>query len=1159
MRKAVLTLIALAIVLAVVVPCGAANYYQLAAWRNVAAQQNAQGDEPGGAGNYVMRVFVIDELGRPVKGARAWGYGNYFGDWKYSWLLTDERGQVDLDFAQQGNPCKVWVTDNVDGAPSTSDETPFFYNHDNHRSYYIIFVKRSAPGPLSIFDTSWCGDLVNQIHDCPRTASHSFVTPLCTVPPAFPHVRPYYTGNRTLGGTFYSVGQTFVANGDRAVTMCCEPYLGEGAFFRWSGQIFEGGPDGPPMGPMVNLRAQYITGDNRYILSYPLDQCALKPGNAYYVRFTATDGAPMGAWEITNHTLGDNGAWYDVDVYPNGQLYENDLPASYSVPRDLQAIVVTMNSNISSAGTVTGTITNADAGGGENDKIQEAVVTLNPGGKTIVTGKAGTYKSYNVAPGTYTMTVSAAGYQTQVVPGQVVTTGGTLTTDFALLKDPGAVDVTVVSASSGPILPGASGIPVTVTARNVDPTRDVFVDRAVPTFWLSGVDRSSYFTVAANAGNPTVIHAGETKTFSFTASCSPSTPTGTYAIQGKVYAFLNLQPNGSFEQDADILDYQGPSQWDWKSDDPVGVAVVSCQQTQAYKPVFATPWSTATRATYSCIQKWSTTGTSAKKQGVKIYLPTNGGAQMRLEVRLKAGAAEQYMSFTKGIPDAGYGGSNWKYYWSANTWYRIDATMDSATHRFSVDITPLVTGGTTAHVEGVPTASADSQFVWGQMSTDGTEEMQTREVHAQLLDATNAVLWSNDWLAVNGVLPTSSGWQKESGGVGSPWETMIQGVPWARSSWFHVNSAEKKEGARALDVYCAPVGGADSHLIMISTGSDVLKPRMAVKPSTTYKVSYWYKQGHYLPSPGYLRTWWENFDAGGNKYYYEPDTGIGYRPPFHWDQREAVSGGEWRYVNYSFTTQPDTSTAELLLRMDKRDNNPVVDIFTFDDFRMTEVNSYGDVTASAPGRLIVGQPTAEPGIGAAKQEQDGTLVQLSSIAVTGKPANVADKFYVEDATRESGILVDRTGCATDVALNDIITVVGTLDTVGGERCLTGIVITAKSSGTAPKALAMTSKALGGADLGYTPGVEGGIGLNNVGLLVTVFGSINAAGTNEFYLDDGSGVGDETGQGVRIIAPGMAVPGGVTHASVTGFCSIAIVGGKACAVVKPRWLSDIVWY
>ncbi|HOM72223.1 MAG TPA: hypothetical protein PLP86_08255, partial [Armatimonadota bacterium] len=86
--------------------------------------------------------------------------------------------------------------------------------------------------------------------------------------------------------------------------------------------------------------------------------------------------------------------------------------------------------------------------------------------------------------------------------------------------------------------------------------------------------------------------------------------------------------------------------------------------------------------------------------------------------------------------------------------------------------------------------------------------------------------------------------------------------------------------------------------------------------------------------------------------------------------------------------------------------------------------------------------------------------------------------------------------------------------------------------------------------GLQDGIDGAIGLNNIGLPVRMFGTIISAGADEFTITDGS-------YPVRVIVPpGVSFPttGRVT---VTGNSSCYIADdGKLTRLIRARRSSDI---
>ena len=149
-------------------------------------------------------------------------------------------------------------------------------------------------------------------------------------------------------------------------------------------------------------------------------------------------------------------------------------------------------------------------------------------------------------------------------------------------------------------------------------------------------------------------------------------------------------------------------------------------------------------------------------------------------------------------------------------------------------------------------------------------------------------------------------------------------------------------------------------------------------------------------------------------------------------------------------------------------------------------------------------------------------------------------FYVQDDSRTSGIRVVA-GPAGDCPANlaelptpgQRVQVSGAPATVDGERCIGYPDVEAHwqvqiGVAGAPSPIFMSTRALGGGPLGPTPGVEGGVGLNNVGLLVRVAGRVTGVSIDEasqpvFFVDDGSsapGLGP-----IRVRNPGVGVSPG----------------------------------
>jgi hypothetical protein len=114
--------------------------------------------------------------------------------------------------------------------------------------------------------------------------------------------------------------------------------------------------------------------------------------------------------------------------------------------------------------------------------------------------------------------------------------------------------------------------------------------------------------------------------------------------------------------------------------------------------------------------------------------------------------------------------------------------------------------------------------------------------------------------------------------------------------------------------------------------------------------------------------------------------------------------------------------------------------------------------------------------------------------------------------------------------------------------------------------AMGNAAVGGARLNqYTPGVEGGTGPNNIGLLIKTWGKVNYVDTTNkyFYIDDGTGRLDGSGnKGIRVSYANLAQGQNVTppqtshYVVVTGVVSTVMISAKVQPCLRVRGQNDV---
>lgn len=129
----------------------------------------------------------------------------------------------------------------------------------------------------------------------------------------------------------------------------------------------------------------------------------------------------------------------------------------------------------------------------------------------------------------------------------------------------------------------------------------------------------------------------------------------------------------------------------------------------------------------------------------------------------------------------------------------------------------------------------------------------------------------------------------------------------------------------------------------------------------------------------------------------------------------------------------------------------------------------------------------------------------------------------------------------------------------------------------PAPIFISVKALGGAALNqYTPGVAGGAGANNIGLLIRTYGKVTYVDTTNqyFYVDDGSARADGTTSpggsavlGVRVSYGGLAsgvtaitppaLDAKVTLTGIISTCLVPPTTGSIQPNVRVRNQSDII--
>jgi len=219
-------------------------------------------------------------------------------------------------------------------------------------------------------------------------------------------------------------------------------------------------------------------------------------------------------------------------------------------------------------------------------------------------------------------------------------------------------------------------------------------------------------------------------------------------------------------------------------------------------------------------------------------------------------------------------------------------------------------------------------------------------------------------------------------------------------------------------------------------------------------------------------------------------------------------------------------------------------------------NVWSDVGISAG--TIVQAPSK---IGLAKTRPDNAPVTLENVVVTKLTQDESlntNGFFVQEQDQSAGVRVKWTGTAPP--LNTLVTVVGTMGTDGPERVVNATSVVTGAPFT-PTPVGVTNKAVGGSK------PTGGAGLPNDGLLATVWGKVTAIdfATTTFYLDDGSGVDNDTPTafvpnkvpGIKVKSP-LATPFTTgSYYKVTGIVRLEQVGSKVIRRLDALSDDDIV--
>jgi subtilisin family serine protease len=200
-------------------------------------------------------------------------------------------------------------------------------------------------------------------------------------------------------------------------------------------------------------------------------------------------------------------------------------------------------------------------------------------------------------------------------------------------------------------------------------------------------------------------------------------------------------------------------------------------------------------------------------------------------------------------------------------------------------------------------------------------------------------------------------------------------------------------------------------------------------------------------------------------------------------------------------------------------------------------------------------------ISTARVQPAGSLVKLPDQVVSAGYTQMGDRFYIESSDKSSGVQVRMTS-GTQPNEKDKVTVIGAVDVADGERAVinSAVTRTGVGTGTVPDPLGIVNRALGGDALGLIPGITGGTGLNNVGLLVRAWGKVKSIGSDYFMMSDGYGIGGQSYREIKVRCPALTKPSSTSqYAVVTGISSLQLSGSTAIPIIRVRKQADLVYY
>jgi hypothetical protein len=208
---------------------------------------------------------------------------------------------------------------------------------------------------------------------------------------------------------------------------------------------------------------------------------------------------------------------------------------------------------------------------------------------------------------------------------------------------------------------------------------------------------------------------------------------------------------------------------------------------------------------------------------------------------------------------------------------------------------------------------------------------------------------------------------------------------------------------------------------------------------------------------------------------------------------------------------------------------------------------------------LVNPPVEAATLGGTNAMANGVFAMISDGVITSGSADLPDRLCIEDQMRGCALSLPFTNVPSGYIEGDVVQAMGMLSRVDGERAIQGASLSKTSHRDPLGPLGMPNRWIGGASQGQRTGVDGGLGLNNLSMLVAAYGRVTAVGWTYFYVDDGSSLFDGSGiGGLKVISRSLSKPARGSYVRVTGMssCEQPPGAGVTIPVVRLRRQSDI---